>query len=110
MRKWIALFSLTVFLALQYGKLVSYWHCKVSAAITQAICDCEKLLIDIHKDDNNHATPVAIAKEKAEESYLFYEQAFHHPPIVEISIDKLPTYNALLPDGFHPPVFQPPRI
>ena len=109
MRKLIAIVCLTTFFALQYGKLVSYWHCKVNAAIAQAICDCEKLLIDVHKDDGGNNSPVAIAKEKSEERYLSDELNFNYPPCFVHSVNHSTEYITVIPEGFPASVFQPPR-
>lgn len=110
MRKAIAILSLTVFLAMQYGKLVTYWHCKISAAIAQTICDCEKQLIDIHKEDKGRTDPVTIAKEKTEEHYFFAETALK--PVNEFVFlhTTFPTYSTAIPESYQPAIFQPPRV
>ena len=110
MRKAIAILSLTVFLAMQYGKLVTYWHCKISAAIAQTICDCQKLLIDVHKEDKGQTDPVTIAKEKSEEHYYYAETLLKPGSRFTLLNTSFPRYKAVMPEGYRFDVFQPPRF
>ena len=110
MRKLVAIVCLTTFFALQYGKLVSFWNCKINAVITQAICDCEKLLIDVHKDDGQPNSPVAIAKEKTEERYFPADLLLNCRPFIVNGTTSTSKYLRAAPEGFYPPVFQPPRV
>lgn len=110
MSKGIAVICLFTFLALQYGKLASYWKCRLSAESATAYCECEKYLLDTHEKDVPENAATAIAKEKTEESYLW-----------EISIKKLPVqqpvnhtpsslYCSLIPEDHSKNIFQPPRV
>lgn len=107
MRSLTAIICLTAFFALQYGKLVSYWHCKFASIYTSTRCDCVQQLLDTSKETAHHAT--ATLKEKTEEIVFFHEliqswQSPATPVIYEMAyIDEIPeTYKAA--------VFQPPRI
>lgn len=107
MRSLTAIICLTAFFALQYGKLVSYWHCKFTSIYTSTGCDCVQHLLDTSKETAHHATTTL--KEKTEEIVLFHEpiqswQSLTTPVIYEMAyIDEIPeTYKAA--------VFQPPRI
>ena len=46
MNKLIATFFLMSFAVVQYGKLVSYWNCKITKSSDPQVvkCDCEKIL------------------------------------------------------------------
>jgi hypothetical protein len=106
MRKLIAIICLTAFVALQYGKVVSYWHCRLVAAT--ANCDCEKTLVG--HTDKDHPTPVMIAKEKADEVFLTH-QVIPNKPTVSISINNnYSTYQDLVPAGPTYSIFQPPKV
>jgi hypothetical protein len=106
MRKLIAIICLTAFIALQYGKIVSYWHCRLAAATVH--CDCEKKWLD--HTDKDHPTPVMIAKEKAEEVFLTHEVSLYQPAIITSNNKKQPLYCSLIPAGHTRSIFQPPRV
>jgi hypothetical protein len=108
MRKGIAIICLTVFIALQYGKLVSYWHCRY-IVVNKAACDCEKLLTDHNKDGSPHATAAIPAKDKAEENYCCDETIAQQTPL-NTSIIHIPVYTSLIPDDHSSGIFQPPRL
>ena len=94
---------------LQYGKLASYWECRMSAASAAAYCDCEKLLLDSHQQGTNDNAPTAIAKEKTEECYLWEisvnnvaQQPVHHTPSS--------LYLSWIPGDHTKNIFQPPKV
>lgn len=107
MRSLTAIICLTAFFALQYGKLVSYWHCRFASIYTSTRCDCVQQLLDIHKHDTPHTTTTL--KEKTEEIVLFHEhvQGWQSPPapiVYEMA------YIDVMPTTCKAAVFQPPRF
>jgi hypothetical protein len=80
------------FLVLQYGKLASYWECRMSAASYAEYCECQKLLVDTHEKGNTETAPTAIAK----------EQPVQHTPSSQ--------YLSWIPGDHSQVVFQPPKI
>jgi hypothetical protein len=109
MRKAVAIVCITSFFALQYGKLVSYWHCRINAAVAAAICDCEKNLADVHKEGTPLANATATAKEKYEEVYLFRELPGSYTLLPVLLNSRIPMYAAVIPQGYTKAIFQPPR-
>lgn len=107
MLKLIAIVCLTAFFALQYGKLVSYWHCRIVNSMAAAPCDCVKQLLDVHKDGVPHTATTL--KEKTEEIVLFYEQKTSGElPIAHISYTA--AYIGVMPQTVAGSIFQPPRL
>ena len=107
MRSLTAIICLTAFLALQYGKLVSYWHCKLASIYTSTPCDCVKQLLDPHKDGTQHTT--STIKEKTEDLVFFHElvQSWQSP-VIHITYEM--AYLQVIPETFTAAIFQPPRI
>jgi hypothetical protein len=105
-RSLTAIICLTAFFALQYGKLVSYWHCKFASIYTSTRCDCVQQLLESHNDENQHTT--ATIKEKTEEIVFFYEgvQSWQSPQS-QIMHDM--AWLQVIPQIYAPAVFQPPR-
>ena len=110
MSKPIAAICLFCFLALQYGKLASYYKCRLSAESNAAYCECEKYWMDTHQKDRPSNAATAIAKEKTEESYTW-----------EFSVNKITAeqpaphtpsslYRTLVPEDHTKNIFQPPRV
>jgi hypothetical protein len=106
MRKLITILCLTAFVALQYGKIVSYWHCKL---IAPPNCDCQKTLVAGHTDKDHPHIPITTAKEKAEEVYLTHEHIIQLPVIITTDNNKQGYYNPQVPTGHSASIFQPPR-
>jgi len=98
----------TAFFALQYGKLISYYHCRIITLTSTAPCDCVKQLLDAHKDGTTHTT--ATVKEKTEEIWLFHEQPEYscEPPLTNFIYET--RYINVIPEMYTVPVFQPPRV
>ena len=106
-RSLTAIICLTAFLALQYGKLASYWHCRLVSLYSSTPCDCVQQLLDAHKDGDGH-TPTTL-KEKTEDIVLFYEGVQNwQSPVVPVSFEA--AYLEDIPETFSSPIFQPPRI
>jgi hypothetical protein len=97
------------FLVLQYGKLASYWECRMSAASYAEYCECQKLLVDTHEKGNTETAPTAIAKEKTDESYQWET---HVNNIAEQPVQHTPSsqYLSWIPGDHSQVVFQPPKI
>jgi hypothetical protein len=106
-RSLTAIICLTAFFALQYGKLVSYWHCRIASIYTSTPCDCVQQLLDTHKDTTHHSS--AILKEKTEEVVLFHEQLTRWQP-AETTVACEIAYIDVIPYTYAPTIFQPPRI
>jgi len=106
-RSLTAIICLTAFLALQYGKLVSYWHCKLASIYTATSCDCVKQLLDLHKDGTHHTA--STIKEKTEDIVFFHElvQSWQSP-IISHTYEM--AYLQVIPETVTAAIFQPPRI
>jgi hypothetical protein len=103
-----AILCFTAFFALQYGKLISYWHCRIVSISSAAPCDCVQQLLDTHKDDAKHAT--ATLKEKTEDVVLFYEPV-QQTNTVDITCTAYPmAHTYAIPQTSTGSVFQPPRV
>jgi hypothetical protein len=100
---------LVAFFALQYGKLVSYWHCRINTITSVTPCDCEKKLLDHDPDGGSHTATAFTAKEKTEEIVLLFEadDTWQAPAICA---DHFPAYTDPVPNIYRAPVFQPPRL
>ena len=103
---------LASFFAMQYGKLIGYWNCKVtnSSDIRTVQCDCEKILTDDSGDDDDNLLARGQTNEKIEEWFCPY------PPLPVSQKSFNPAYY-LLPYNSESPrsgvarcVFQPPRL
>jgi len=108
LRTLTAIICLTAFFALQYGKLISYWHCRLINISAAAPCDCVKQLLDTHKEDAKHAATTL--KEKTEDIVLFYEpvQQIHSGATVCSSYTT--AYINVVPQTCTGSIFQPPRM
>lgn len=105
MRKLLTLLCLVTFAFLQYGKVISYWHCRVAAPND---CDCAKQLTD-HPDSGHTHTPLLIAKEKSEEVYLYHaivQPVFSSTTVIETTATR---YLPIVPADHSAAIFQPPR-
>lgn len=110
MSKGIAVICMLSFLVLQYGKLASYWQCRLSAASFAAYCECEKYLMDVHKKGVSDTAPTAIAKEKTEESYLWELSVKKPGGSIPGNHTSSSLYRFLIPEDHSKGIFQPPRI
>ena len=109
MSKPIAAICLFCFLALQYGKLASYWSCRLSAESMAAYCECEKYLVDTHEKGSPTNAATAIAKEKTEESYLWEFSVRSLLPQRPVDNTNPSLYPGLIPQDHTKNIFQPPR-
>lgn len=107
MRSLTAIICLTAFFALQYGKLVNYWHCRIASIYTATACDCVKQLLDNHKDTTHHSS--TLLKEKTEEVVLFHEPHTDWTPAPTAIIYET-AYINVIPETYSPAIFQPPRL
>ena len=97
---------------MQYGKLISYWNCKIiNTSDAKAVqCDCEKILIDTTGDENATILVHMHVKDKIEEWFNFYkvpsvpENSFSFSKINPCIILNSPSA------GFTGYVFQPPKF
>ena len=107
MRSLTAIICLTAFFALQYGKLVSYWHCRIASIYTATACDCVQQLLDNHKDTAHHSS--TLLKEKTEEVVLFHEQ-LQEEQSIKTAVTYEIAYVDVIPYTYSPTIFQPPRF
>ncbi|OQP63014.1 hypothetical protein [Niastella populi] len=107
MRSLPAFICLTVFFALQYGKLASYWQCRFASLYTSTRCDCVQQLLD--KDANSSQLPSATLKEKTVEITLFHEQIQQwQSPAIPLTHEM--AYTGIIPAIHTATIFQPPRF
>ena len=109
MRKCTAILFLSVFLTLQYGRLVSYWHCQIiSIANPSTPCDCEKILSTLPVD-TNHPMTANLGKDKIEEVNLFLESHNEkHLAVIRQNINSS-LIKQLSTQSYTAAIFQPPR-
>src|SRR5689334_15603654 len=110
MRKCTAILFLSVFITLQYGRLVSYWHCQIiSITNPSAPCDCEKILSSFSSDPS-HPMTANVNKDKMEEVNLFLES--HNEKQLKRSHPNIntPVIKQLIPRIYTAAIFQPPRV
>ena len=98
MRSLVAVIFLLAFFCLQYGKLVSYWQCRIRVR-----CDCEKILA------NTHTADALSVNTKTEEIVVFYE-ADEQIVIRPLRVTYTSFYTDHLPNIYTSPIFQPPRM
>lgn len=109
MRKLTAVICLVTFFMLQYGRIVSYWHCRlVTAVSTEAPCDCEKNYADNPSHNNSHDTAIHFAKEKSEESYCAVKSAASLTPVETEITTHYPAHTFRMPTSPVSAIFHPP--
>ena len=108
MRHVIAIVCLSIFFTMQYGKLVSYWRCKINAAVSAVHCDCEKIMNHTAHSAVGHPATM-IAQEKLEEVYVLHGVHTLNKPQIVIIHNNFPSFTDALPEGRTIAVFQPPR-
>jgi hypothetical protein len=109
MRSLTAILCLVAVFALQYGKLVSYWHCRINTIASAVRCDCEKKLVDQHPNGDTHTATALTAKEKTEEIVLLFETD-EICQVPAVCADHIPAYTGLVPKIYTAAIFQPPRL
>lgn len=109
MRKIIAIGCLFIFISLQYGKIVSYWHCQMQAIASAVPCECEKILYHSGSIDA-HTMAMQLGKEKADDLYSCYDPARYLMQPTIGAILHQPIYHPLVPASHLPDIFQPPRV
>lgn len=96
---------------MQYGKLISYWNCKITnTSDPRAVqCDCEKILTDTNGDEDSNVLANVLST-KTEEWHNTYASvivpAKHLSPGENI-ISKIISYPTR---GYAGSIFQPPKI
>jgi hypothetical protein len=100
---------MVAFVGLQYGKLVSYWHCRLVTITSVAPCDCTQKLLDHHSNGDTHTATFFTVKEKTEEIVLLFEHDVISPRHTPMLIHRA-VYKDLLPNIYTATVFQPPRL
>jgi hypothetical protein len=108
MRRVTALLLLICFFAIQYGRIMSYWECRLMASTAAAKCDCEKIMAQ-SDDKQGHFAASSPVKGISEEVYdhAYYSlpgQLAIAPASNTISLQATP-----LCDASTNGIFQPPR-
>lgn len=97
------------FFAIQYGRIMSYWECRLRATTTAAKCDCEKIMA--YADDKKlHYAASFPVKGVSEE---VYDHAYYSLlGLLAIAPAKIsiPATATPLPDAITYGIFQPPRL
>lgn len=109
MRKITSILLLGIFFLLQYGKIVSYWHCKIIASsVTDTHCDCEDPVNGKMKDNPSATDIHTIAKEKVLEVFTINPVQSLQNVFISSVCERSSSYNNDCLAGFPIPVFQPP--
>lgn len=112
MQKIIAIIFLTIFSAIQYGKLISYWNCKITnTSDTRAVqCDCEKILTDTNGDEDATILSLIHVKDKTEEWFNFHKYLPVPENYFRLSTKKTSRVLSFPSVGFPGDPFQPPKF
>lgn len=97
------------FLAIQYGRIMSYWECRLRAAYTAATCDCEKYMTQ-DGTDKGHISMGFPVKGVSEEVYDHSFCSLPAAPAIAHSTTHFPLMSMALSDADAKGIFQPPRI
>lgn len=110
MQKIYALALMLLFTFLQYGKLISYWNCKVTnSSDTRVVrCDCEKFLLETKDTSDPSLSSKMNIKDKTEECFTFCSVRMMSISDLQPMI-KTFTISCIPPATFKGSIFQPPR-
>ncbi|MBO9631801.1 MAG: hypothetical protein J7578_01695 [Chitinophagaceae bacterium] len=109
MRRLSALLVLICFFAIQYGRIMSYWECRLRATTTAAKCDCEKIMAQADGKQLHYAASSS-GKAVPEETY---DHAYYSLPgslAIAPAKTSFPATATPLPDASAYGIFQPPRL
>src|SRR5215831_6028948 len=110
MRKATAILLLSVFFSMQYGKVISYWHCRIINTVDPSTpCDCEKILSSLPADSPIQSSSATVSKEKNEEVNLFAEKVTLKVSVPATTIIHVSRNASLIPLNHSEAIFQPPR-
>lgn len=109
MRSGIAIICIVAFAALQYGKLMSYWHCQLQASGKEP-CDCAKILIPTHDDDQQPVMAAHIQKEKVEENRPEEKIVPVFTGFTKAICQQVIFHTTFIADGHSPAIDHPPRM
>lgn len=108
MRRLTALLLLICFFAIQYGRIMSYWECRLMATTAAAKCDCEKIMAQAD-DKKGHFAASFPTKGISEE---VYDHTYYSlPGLLALAPDSnnFPPVDSPIPDAGTKGIFQPPR-
>ncbi|NML21044.1 hypothetical protein HHL16_09180 [Pseudoflavitalea sp. G-6-1-2] len=108
MRRLIALLCFVCFFAIQYGRIMSYWECRLMANSTAARCDCEKLIAKQADAKGNFS--VSVQQKIVSEDV--YEHSYHLLPELSAAgsvLEQTQLLSAPLPEGNDSGILRPPR-
>jgi hypothetical protein len=107
MRRVTALLLLICFFAIQYGRIMSYWECRLMAPTAAAKCDCEKIMAQSDDKQGHFAasSPVkGISEEVYDHAYCSLPGLLAIAPASNNFLQATP-----LCDASTNGIFQPPR-
>lgn len=107
MRRVTALLLLVCFFAIQYGRIMSYWECRLKATTAAAKCDCEKIMAQA--DDKKGHFAASSVKGISEE---VYDHAYCSLPgllAIAPANNIFPQVQSPLSHASAKGIFQPPR-
>jgi hypothetical protein len=98
-------------LSYQYGKMVTYWQCRVAALTTDAAvkCDCEKQVTDNTANKDRQGSETSAARQRPDEPFANGPEPALACLISDPALENVPAPGASTLCGFTIPVFQPPR-
>jgi hypothetical protein len=108
MRRLSAILLLICFFAIQYGRIMSYWECRLRAATTAAKCDCEKIMAQADDKKLHYAASFPV-KGIFEEVYDHAYCSLPAPLAIAPAGTSIPLTDTPLPDAAAYGIFQPPR-
>lgn len=109
MRKGIAIICFVAFISLQYGKLMSYWHCQLQASGNKH-CDCEKILLPSHAEDTLPVMATLIQKEKVEENRPVENIIADHSFPLNSNDQRIQLRTSFLAEDHSHGIDRPPRV
>lgn len=111
MKKLISIFFLFSFFLFQYGKILDYMECRITAALaSKADCGCDTKLAAV-QNNNDAAAPLHQHQLKNYTEEFFEDQLttkFILPFSEELNYKIQPA--GPLPAGYYNAIFQPPRV
>lgn len=112
MRKTTAILFLILFSTIQYGKLISYWNCKITnTSDKRAVqCDCEKILTDTNGDADSNLLATVRVTDKIEEWYNAYPSLPVQAINFNVALNSLPAIPSTPSTGYAGSIFQPPKF
>ncbi|QEC42702.1 hypothetical protein [Pseudobacter ginsenosidimutans] len=108
MQRLTALLLLICFFAIQYGRIMSYWECRLMAATAAAKCDCEKIMAQADEKKGHFAASFPV---KGISEEVYDHACCSLPGLLAIAPASkiIYTQSSPLTDADVKGIFQPPR-